>query len=253
MARMIVLGSSNAVSNAEHDNTHFLLQGSESVVLIDTGSRPIVNLRRLGIGAEQLTDVILTHMHPDHVYAFPILLTGLWELGRRKPLRIHGNYQCLEAVENMMKAFAWHNLPNTFPIAWRYLPERWDELVLENTDFRVTAYPVKHYDMSTVGLRILSKSTGKVVGYTCDTAPTPSLSEIAREADLLFHEAAGRDPYGHSSAYDAGETATKANAKRLVLIHYHVWDTDPYPLLEEARQTFQGPIEIAADFQIYEI
>lgn len=253
MARLIVLGSAAAVSNAEHDNTHFLVQGRESVVLIDCGMRPIANLRRLGVDFEHLTDVILTHMHPDHIYGFPILMQGLWQLGRHKPLRIHSNYQCLERTEKLLEAFSWKNNLNTFPIAWHYLPERRDELVLDNSDFRITAYPVKHYDVSTIGIRIISKESGKVIGYTCDTAPHPNLVEIGRDADLFFHEAAGKDALGHSSAAQAGESATLANARRLVLIHYQVWDTDPSPLVDEARTAYEGPVELAVDFQIYDI
>jgi ribonuclease Z len=253
MPRLIVLGTANAVSTAEHDNTHFLLQGRESVILIDCGSQPLVTFRRFGVHFNQLTDIILTHMHPDHVWGFPILMMSLTRLGRRKPLRIHGNYQCLRHTENMMQAFSWHDSGQTFPLAWRYVPERKDELVLENTDFRITSWPVRHYDVSTIGMRIVSKMTGKVIGYTCDTAPTEAIVDIGRDADLFFHEAAGLDPYGHSSASQAGQAASEARAGRLILIHYHVWNTDPTPLVEEARRTFDGPVELAVDYQVYDI
>jgi ribonuclease BN (tRNA processing enzyme) len=68
MARLIILGSASAVSDAEHDNTHFLLQGDHgSVILVDCGSNPIGKLSRHGIHFDQLSDLILTHFHPDHV------------------------------------------------------------------------------------------------------------------------------------------------------------------------------------------
>ena len=80
----------------------------------------------------------------------------------------------------------------------------------------------------------------------------PNIIEIGRNADLLFHEAAG-DGYGHSSAEQAGEMASEAGAQKLVLIHYEVWDTDPYKLVPEAKRTFNGPVELAVDYTVYEI
>ena len=79
MARLIILGSAAAVSDAEHDNTHFLLEGDRGdVVLVDCGSNPLPKLERCGIEPGQLQAMILTHFHPDHVSGVPILLMQLW-------------------------------------------------------------------------------------------------------------------------------------------------------------------------------
>lgn len=253
MARLIVLGSASAVSDADHDNTHFLLQGEHSVVLVDCGSNPVVKLRRFGIHYNQLTDMILTHFHPDHVYGVPILLMHMWLLGRTKPLRVYGFHHCLQRTEDLMSAFSWQDWPQFFPVAFHRIPDREEQLVLDNPDFRITSWPVSHYNIPTMGMRIESKASGKVIGYSCDTAPVPNVARLGHNADLLLHEAAGEDPYGHSSAAQAGEIAAEAQSKRLVLIHYNVWDTDPSSLIAEARQTYDGPIELATDFNVYDI
>ena len=124
--------------------------------------------------------------------------------------------------------------------------ERNNAPVLENEDFLITSWPVKHF-VPTIGLRILNKLTGNVLAYSCDTEPTPSLDELAANADLLIHEAAGLGP-GHSSAKQAAEIATKVNAQSLYLIHYHVWNTDPAPLVPEAQRAYNGPIHLCKDF-----
>lgn len=253
MARLIILGSSAAVSDADHDNTHFVLQGEQCVVLVDTGANPVVKLRRFGIHYNRLTDLILTHFHPDHVYSVPMLLMHMWLLGRRNPLRVYGLNHCVERTEDMMSAFSWDDWPQFFPVAFHRVSQREGQVVLDNSDFRITSWPVKHYDIPTIGLRIESKASGKIIGYSCDTAPIPNVIRLGRDADILIHEAAGEDPVGHSSAAQAGEIATRAGSKRLVLIHYEVWDRDPTPLIDEARRTFPGPVELAADFNVYDI
>jgi ribonuclease Z len=253
MARLIIFGSAAAVSDADHDNTHFVLQGEHSVVLVDCGSNPVVKLRRFGIHHNHLTDMILTHFHPDHVYGVPMLLMHMWLLGRRKPLRVYGVSHCLERTEDMMAAFSWDDWPQFFPVAFHRVPHRKRQLILDNPDFRIISWPVQHYAVPTIGLRIESKTSGKVLGYSCDTAPVPNVVTLAERADMLIHESTGRDPAGHSSAGQAGEIAAAAACKRLVLVHYEVWDRDPTPLIDEARQKYRGPVELAADYNVYDI
>ncbi len=252
MARLIVLGSAAAVSDAEHDNTHFLLAGDRgSVVLVDCGSNPLGKLAQHGVHYDHLTDLILTHFHPDHVYGVPILLMQMWLMGRRKPLNVHGLHHCLQRIEAMMVAFMIETWPDFFPLVYHRLPERDQTPVLENADFRITAWPTRHF-IPTIGLRVEVKTTDHVVAYSCDTEPIPAIIALAQDADLLLHEAAGAG-FGHSSAAQAGEAATLASAKRLSLIHYQVVNTDPCLLLDEAQATFDGPVELAVDHTVYEI
>lgn len=252
MARLIVLGSAAAVADAEHDNTHFLLQGDHgSLVLIDCGSNPLTKLPRFGIHYEDLDDMVLTHFHPDHVSGVPILLMQMWLLGRKNPLQVYGLHHCLGRVEDMMVAFAVRTWPGFFPVHFHRVPEQDNKLVLDNDDFRITSWPTRHF-IPTIGLRIEVKTTGTVVGYSCDTQPIPNIVALARSADLLLHESSG-EGYGHSSAAQAGEIATEAGAKRLLLVHYNVWDTDPRPLIDQASATYDGPVELAVDYCEYDI
>ncbi len=256
MAQLIVLGSSAIVPDMDHDNTHFVLKGQESGVLVDCGSNPIARLRKVGVDYEALTDMILTHFHPDHVLGVPILLNNMWFLGRRRALRVYGLHHCLNRVEDMMLMFTWDEWPDFFPVAFHRVLERSNQLLLENNDFRITSWPVRHY-VPTIGLRIENKRTGFVAAYSCDTAPTPSLTELAHNADLFIHEAAGADGMGHSSARQAGEAARAAGAKRLVLVHYEVFgrhgSLDTSHLVGEAAETFGGPVVLAQDFMSFEV
>ncbi len=256
MARLIILGSAAIVPDMNHDNTHMVLEGQESVVLIDCGSNPIARLRKVGIDYERLTDMILTHFHPDHVLGVPILLNNMWFLGRQRALRVYGLHHCLNRVEDLMLMFTWDEWPDFFPVAFHKVLQRDNQLLLENNDFRITSWPVRHY-VPTIGVRIENKRNGFVVAYSCDTAPTRSLIDLAHNADLLIHEAAGADGIGHSSAEQAGEIAAEAGAKRLVLIHYEVFGRNgsvpTNHLVDEARRTYDGPVELAEDFAIYEV
>jgi ribonuclease Z len=252
MARLIVLGSAAAVSDADHDNTYLLLQGDHgSLVLIDCGSNPLVKLPQFGIWHEDLPDMILTHFHPDHVAGVPIMLMQMWLQGRQNPLHIYGLHHCLHRVENMMRAFVWDTWPNFFPVHFHRIAEHDRTPVLENDDFRILSWPTRHF-IPTIGLRIEVKTSGQVIGYSCDTEPIPAIVDLARDVDLLLHESAG-EGFGHSSAAQAGEIATEAGARRLALIHYNVWNADPAPLVDEARATFDGPVVLTEDLMEFDI
>jgi ribonuclease Z len=262
MSRLIILGSAAIVPSIEHDNTHMILQGEESNILIDCGSNPIARMRKVGIKYNDLTDMILTHFHPDHVVGVPILLNNMWLLGQqagrqRGALRVYGIHHCLNRVEELMLAMGWDEWPDFFPVAFHKVLERDNQLLLENNDFRITSWPVKHY-VPTIGIRVENQRNGFVTAYSCDTAPTESVCELGRNADLFIHEAAAsKSDIGHSTARQAGETAKQAGAKRLVLIHYQVFGPDGplnYDnLVDEAREVFPGPVELATDYMIYEI
>jgi len=250
MARLTILGSAAALSDATHDNTHLLLQGqSGSTIVIDCGSNPLPKLSVMGVGAEDLTALILTHFHPDHVSGLMIMLMQLWLKGRRSALPVYGLHHCLQRVNTLLQAAMCETWPGFFELRFCPLPEREDVLLLDDADFRITSWPTVHY-VPTIGLRVTDKVSGRVFGYSADTAPAPVVERLAQSADLLVHEAAGETP-GHSSARQAGQTATAAHAGRLVLIHYDP-RRQPGALIAEARTTYSGPVEVAQDGAVYE-
>lgn len=251
MARIHILGSAAAVNDAQHDYTHFLLVGeNSSPILVDAGSNPLGKIKDLGFNDDELQDIILTHFHPDHVAGVSNMLMHMWLLGRQAPLRFYGLHHCVNRAEDMMVSYGWHEYPGFFPTTFHRVSERNNALVLENADFRITSWSMKHF-VPTIGLRIENKLTGNVLAYSSDTEPTPVLLELADQADLLLHETAGPPP-GHSTARQAAELATKVGAKSLYLIHYQVWDTDPSPLIPEAQAAYSGPITLCKDFDVFE-
>ena len=68
----------------------------------------------------------------------------------------------------------------------------------------------------------------RTLAYSGDTGPTPSLLEIAADADLFLCEASFRhgddNPPGlHLTGAECGDTAAKCKVKRLVMTHVPPW------------------------------
>jgi len=100
---------------------------------------------------------------------------------------------------------------------------------------------------------------GKVVAYCTDTRPCAASIELAREADLLIHEAtythdlsAEAREFGHSTAGQAAQVAVESGARRLLLTHFSTRFGDVTPLLEEASAIFEET-EIANDLVELEV
>jgi ribonuclease Z len=99
----------------------------------------------------------------------------------------------------------------------------------------------------TIGLRFDFKDSQKALTYSCDTEPCAEVVRLAEGTDILIHEASG-ESMGHSSAGQAGQIATQAEVGRLFLIHYPTGEYANNNLVAEARQNFQGEVDLATDF-----
>jgi ribonuclease Z len=95
---------------------------------------------------------------------------------------------------------------------------------------------------------------GRRIVITGDTRPCATTTEMARNADLLVHEATFGDEEaeraaetGHSTAREAALVARVAEVRRLVLTHFSArYSHDASELEREARQVFPN-VAIARD------
>jgi ribonuclease Z len=246
MGRVIVMGSASAVPDATHENTHVLVEAGSRVVLVDCPGSPMVRLEQAGIEPNRLTDIILTHFHPDHVSGFGPLLMGLWLIGRKESLSVYGLSPTIERARKMMELYDWEQWPDFYPVRFVPLPEQEHAQVLCDDDLLIYSSPVSHL-IPTIGLRFEFVQGSRVLTYSCDTEPSQAVRRLADGADVLIHEATGAS-VGHTSPEKAGEIAAQAGVSALYLIHYPPQLVHPEELVARARKTFQGKISVAHDF-----
>ena len=251
MPKVVILGSSNAVPSKDHENTHLVIIGEERTILVDCVSTPVVRLEQAGVDFNDLTDIVITHFHPDHVAGVPLLLMDMWLMGRTKPINIYGLHYTMDRLEDLMGFFGWSEWPNFFPVGFYRLPEAEMAQVLDCSEFKIYSSPV-HHMIPTIGLRIECRRMDKVLAYSCDTEPCEQTVRLAEGADILIHEAGGAS-FGHSSAEQAGEIATKAEVGKLYLIHYPTGRYAKGDIVSEARRTYKGEVVIATDFMTINI
>lgn len=246
MAKVMILGSGFAVPDEVQDNTHLLVTQGDHTILVDTASNPILKLRRAGVAFDALTDLVLTHFHPDHVSGVPLLLMGMWLLGRKLPLDIYGLKHTIQRVQAMLDLYELLTWPNFYTVSFHVVADGELSPVIEQEDLRVFASPVRHL-IPTMGLRFEFIPQAKVVAYSCDTEPCEEVVRLAHRADVLVHEAAGAS-IGHTSPQQAAEIARRAETQALYLIHYSQMNAALMKALDEARGIYPGPICLTQDF-----
>jgi len=246
MGEIVILGSAFAVPDEQAENTHFLLKVSNKIFLIDCASNPLLHIPKSGVDVNSIDDIILTHFHPDHVSGLPLLLMGLWLMGRKNEMNLYGLAHTLDRVQTMMELYDYESWPNFYTINFHRVENKEKAMVYSDEYIRILASPVKHL-IPTMGLRFELKDEVKTIAYSCDTEPCEAVVGLAKKCDLLLHEASGDSP-GHTSAYEAGEIAEKADAKTLYLIHYPTQRNRHEALLNQARSAFSGQVELAVDF-----
>lgn len=247
MAKLIFLGTASAVAYQGHENTFLALQGEESSILVDCSSRPVMRLKDAGIDYNDLSDLIITHFHPDHISGLATLIMDMWILGREKEFHIHGIEHAITRAKKMMDLFGWQDWTGIYPVHFHTLPEEELALVLDNREFKILSSPVQHM-IPTIGIRIEYGDGEFVAAYSSDTSPVPETVKLAADADVLIHEATGSTLH-HSTASQAGEIALQAGVKALYLIHYPPAEMiSPDSTLSEAQKTFPGDVYLAEDF-----
>jgi ribonuclease Z len=247
MAKLIFLGTASAVSYEGHENTYLAIQGEQGSILIDCAAKPVLRLQKAGIHYNDLSDLVITHFHPDHVGGLPNLLMDMWILGRQSEFRIYGSEHTISRIVQMMTLFDWDTWTNMYPVSFHTVPLEESYPLLENSEFMINSSPVDHL-IPTLGLRVEYKTNGFISAYSCDTNPVESTVRLAKDADVLIHEAAGPHQ-GHSTPFQAGEIANQAQVRSLYLIHYSFYgDQTAESMVIEAKKTFPGEIVLAEDF-----
>jgi ribonuclease BN (tRNA processing enzyme) len=244
--RLVVLGCCGGYPGPDQACSGYLVAEGNSRLWVDAGSGTLARLLRYCSLAD-LDSVWLTHLHPDHWTDIPLAVHAL-ALGaaeRRTPLPIYGPSRWADAVGEPVR---WR-LDDPDPVFESH--ELRDGTVIELHELAVEAAAVEH-GLDTYALRI--SGAGATLAYSADSAPCEALVQVARDADLFLCEAgttAHSSPL-HLNAGQAGEIATAAGVRRLVLTHLRPGDA-PEQAKRLAGRTYAGDIEVASEGAEFEI
>ncbi len=188
--------------------------------------------------------ILLTHLHWDHAHGLPF-----FKAGDRDDAEVRLLLPEQDGGESAEEALARGMSPPHFPIPPSGLRGDWtfgsvSPGRLKAEGFTVEAREVPHKGGRTFGYRVSDGHS--VIAYIPDHCPTvlgpgpdgwgeyhPAAVDLAREADLLIHDAfllpgevAAEASFGHAAADYAVSLGRRARARRVVLAHHKPDRTD---------------------------
>jgi len=235
--KLFLLGTSGYHPN-ERRNTACLMLPAEGIVL-DAGTGFFRVREHL---ATTTLDILLTHVHLDHVVGLTFLLSTVWQKSLER-ITVHGATEKLAAVRQHL--LSEHLFPAPLPCQWRPL----DTGTLTLGRVRVTHFPLAHPGGS-LGYRLDwgDSNAQRSLAYVTDTTAKKDADyvQFLRGVDVLVHECNFRDGQedwaaktGHSSLTPVAQVAASAAVGRLVLTHFNGLDESDEPVdLAAARRNF---------------
>lgn len=247
--RLTIIGSSGSFPGPDSPASSYLVEADGFRLLLDMGNGSLGALQR-HIDIYSIDAVYLSHLHADHCFD----LCSYWVArlyhphGAKSRIPVYGPTGVADRVAEaygldpdpgMTEAFDFHELsPGSFDLG----------------PFSVRVDWVNH-PVEAFGIRL--EHGGATLTYSGDSGTCDALVDLAENTDLFLCEAAFHDHLEHPkdmhlTGSEAGEHATRARARSLLLTHLVPWNDDDLTLAE-ARSTYSGPIGIARSGQIHKI
>lgn len=290
---VILVGTGSPLPDAKRAGPMTVVAAGDRVFIVDAGAGSGRRFGELGLPWGEVEAAFLTHFHSDHIDGLGEVMLQHWAAGGADtPLALYGPPGVETIADGFNRAYALdatyriaHHGPDVVPPsgtgaeAFPFTSNGSTVRVYERDGLTVTAVPVDHSPVDpAVGYRFDYK--GRSVTISGDTKKDQALIDLARDTDLLVHEALNAEMTGiihdrltdigeprlakimsdipgyHTSPVGAAESAAEAGAGMLVLTHIvpAVPSRALYPVfLKGTKKAFDGPIVMGEDGMVFEL
>ena len=255
MRELVVLGTASQVPTRTRNHNGYLLRWDGEGLLFDPGEGTQRQMIHAGVSVTQITRICLTHVHGDHCFGLPGVLSRMALDGVTHPVHLH--YPA--SGEEVVRALVSVSSPG---IDLRLHPHGGAEAIAPGLEVRALKHRIETYgyrltepDGRTMlpdrlaaagiagvdigrlqregtlgGIRLEDVSVprpGQRFAFVMDTAPCTGAEDLADGVDLLVAESTFSDDdaglarqYRHLTAGQAGALAARARVRALVLTHF---------------------------------
>lgn len=274
MRELVILGTASQAPTRERNHNGYLLrwdgQGYQEGLLFDPGEGTQRQMLLAGVSSSTITRICVTHVHGDHCFGLPGVLSRMVLDGVEHPVHLHypesgGDvvralvslaspgldlrlmpHAAAGEVADGLEVVPLVHRVQTFgfrvrePDGWTVDPARAESRGVRGPEI---GRLLRSGSAGGVGVAdVASPRPGQKFAIVMDTAPCDGADDLAEGADLLLVESTFADDdvdlarqYRHLTASQAGALGRDAGARRTVLTHFSARYRDLTPLLREAE------------------
>ncbi|MDQ4501042.1 MBL fold metallo-hydrolase [Sinomonas sp. ASV322] len=253
MLELEILGGSATAPTAHGAASSYLVHGRTGLILVDAGPGSLLAYCQAGHDLAELRAIVVTHLHADHSLDL-MAWAYRWTFPQVRPrIPVYVPREEIDRLRRFDELFGIESLPTmNSPIlqSWEIRGLARDGVTsLEADGLQFRSYAA-HHSVPSAALRFESPDGG-VVAFSSDTGYCRPVLEAAADADIFVCEATYLEAdddalvgHGHLTARMAGELASEASVRRLVLTHL----SDPAmgaQALVDAAEVFRGPVQLS--------
>lgn len=264
MEKLILLGTGNALVTKCY-NTCFIIQREDENFLVDTGGGNgiLTQLEKANISICSIHNIFVSHEHSDHllgiVWLVRIIATRMKKGEYEGDLHIYCHKELIETSLTIIRL----TVQGKFV---QLIGERiFFHCVEDQEEKEIMGYAIQFFDIQSTKVKqfgfAMKLHSGKRLTFLGDEPYRDCEYAYAYQTDYLLHEAFCRyvdkdifQPYEkhHATVKDGCETATKLEAKNIIL--YHTEDKRLHARKEEymreGQEYFAGNIFVPDDLDV---
>ena len=229
MFGVTILGNNSALPAYNRHPTSQVITLSDHLFLVDCGEGTQMQMNHYKIRRSRINHIFISHLHGDHYFGLPGLLTSFGLMGRQQDLHLYGPAALKQIIDLILNVGA-TVLPYT--LSFHALEER--SMLVNDEHFSVESFPVFHridcwgflfrekrkprkinpeattqynipiefferlkqgedfiQDDHVIPNETLTKPNkpSKSYAFAADTLYNENIADIVRHVDLLYHEA----------------------------------------------------------------
>ena len=150
-----ILGSNSAQPTPKRFTSSQIVNFREKLFLLDCGEGTQIQLRRYKQKFTRLNHIFITHLHGDHCFGLPGLISSFSLMGRKSRLHIYAQPDLERILTPFLNFFLYKA---NFEIVYHHINPKKYELIYEDKGLEIFSIPLKH-STPTCGF-LLKEKTG---------------------------------------------------------------------------------------------
>lgn len=136
-----ILGSSSAMPTPARFTTSQVVNLNDRLFLIDCGEAAQIQMRRFGIKIGKINHIFISHLHGDHIFGLPGLISSMTMSGKKGELHIYAHSDLQIILSTLMRFM---NESVDFKVIYHPLNMRRHAVLFEDEKIHIESFPLKH-------------------------------------------------------------------------------------------------------------